>query len=380
MRAYVLPDPRLRKLAGRFVWLSVDTENPKNLDFVEKFPIDAWPSLLVVDPATEAVVVRWAGTATAQDIEKLALDGERALKAKEASRADTLLASADRLLGERKHADAAKGYAAAIGAGGKRWSGYERAVEARVQALSMADDPAGCTSTAREHLAALKTAATAARVAAQGLSCALALEDAPAKREAVTALEPKARALVGAKGVLADDRSWLYDQLETTRREAGDEAGANAYAERWLAFLEGEARKARTPLERSAFNGQRVSAALRLGQPERVLPALLASEKELPGDFTPPSLLGVVYLELGKPAEALAAAERALALAEGPRRIRIMVLKAQAEMKLERKDAARSTLEKAIAEAEAMPEGARPEGYLRRARKMLGDLDKPSGV
>ena len=47
-------------------------------------------------------------------------------------------------------------------------------------------------------------------------------------------------------------------------------------------------------------------------------------------------LLGVVYLELGRPTEALAAAERALALAEGPRRIRIMVLKAQADGSLDR--------------------------------------------
>ena len=63
MRAYVLPDARLLKLAGRFVRLEVDTEQPGSAAFVERFPIDAWPTLLVIDPATEAVVVRWAGTA-----------------------------------------------------------------------------------------------------------------------------------------------------------------------------------------------------------------------------------------------------------------------------------------------------------------------------
>ncbi len=71
MRAYVLPDERLRKLAGRFVWLDVDTENPVNRGFVEKFPIVAWPTLLAVDPATEQVVLRWMGTATAGEIETL---------------------------------------------------------------------------------------------------------------------------------------------------------------------------------------------------------------------------------------------------------------------------------------------------------------------
>jgi tetratricopeptide (TPR) repeat protein len=373
MRAYVLPDVHRLKLAGRFVWLGIDTENPKNSPFVEQFPIDAWPSLLVIDPATETVVVRWAGTATAKDIEKLALDGDRALRAKNTSRADGLLADADRLLGARSHAEAAAGYGSALAAGGSGWAGRERAAEARVQALGMTDDGAECAAAARELLPSVRTPATAARIAAQGLGCALGLEG-EGKTAAVAALEPRARALVLAKGVLADDRSWLYDQLASVRQEAGDEQGARVWAEKWLGYLEGEARRGKTPLERAAFNGQRVSAAMRLGQPGRVLAALQASEKELPGDFAPPSLLGVVYLELGKPAESLAAAERALALAQGPRRIRIMVLKAQAETKLERKDAARATLEQALAEGEALGENARPEGYLKRARKMLGEL------
>src|SRR5512145_3036665 len=107
MRAYVLTDARLMKLAGRFVRLDVDTEQPGSAAFVERFPIDAWPTLLVVDPASEAVVVRWAGTATAAQVEQLALDGERAIRAEKASKADAALARADRLLGERRHAEAA---------------------------------------------------------------------------------------------------------------------------------------------------------------------------------------------------------------------------------------------------------------------------------
>src|SRR5574340_1234692 len=121
MRAYVLTDARLRKLAGRFVRLDIDTEKPANAPFVERFPIDAWPTLLVVDPATEAVVVRWAGTATAEQVERLARDGERAITARNASRADAALAGADRLLGERRHVEAAAAYQEAVLAGGASW-------------------------------------------------------------------------------------------------------------------------------------------------------------------------------------------------------------------------------------------------------------------
>ena len=373
MRAYVLTDARLLKLSGRFVRLDVNTEKRRNDGFVEKFPIDAWPSLLFVDPATEQVLLRWAGTATAEQIERLALDVERSVEAGAASRADEALARADRLLGERRHAEAAAAYAEALAAGGGAWKQRERAAEARVQALSIAGDAPACAAAAREGLPALGAGARA-RAVAMGLSCARDLEDEAARTAALDALERAARPLLGAKGVLADDRSWVYDELSRTREARGDEPGAKDLARRWLAFLEGEASRARTPAERTGLDGQRVSAAIRAGKPERVLPALLASERALPDDFVPPSLLGVVYLELGRPKDALAAAGRALSRAEGPRRVRVLVLEAQARLALGERAAARATLERALAEAAALPEAARPRGYVKKAERMLGEL------
>lgn len=375
MRAYVLPDERLRKLAGRFVWLEVNTEKRQNDAFVERFPIDAWPTLLAVDPATEEVVLRWSGTATAVQIERLALDAERAIRAGRASRADEALARADRLMGERRHADAARAYGEALAAGGKGWERRERTAEARVQALSFAGDAPVCAAAAREALPRLGAGAKA-RVVAMGLSCARDLEggDEAAKAALLGALESAGRELLRVPGVLADDRSWVYDELSQAREARGDGKGATALARRWLAFLEGEASRARTPAERTAFDGQRVNAAIRAGEPGRVLPALLASERALPEDFVPPTLLGVVYLELGRPKDALAAAGRALARAEGPRRVRVLVLEAQARLALGERGEARATLERALAEASALPEGARPRGYVRKAEKMLGEL------
>jgi hypothetical protein len=377
MRAYVLPDPRLAKLAGRFVWLEVDTEKPRNAAFVERFPIDAWPTLLAIDPATERVVLRWTGTATAAQIEALARDAERALRKERATKAEEALARADLLLGERRHADAAAAYREALVAGGAGWAGRERAAEALVQALSFADDPIACATAAREALRLLATGAAAARAAAMGLACARELEDPAARTAALDALEPRARRELAAKGVLADDRSWLYDELAETREARGDAQGARAVGRRWLAFLEGEAARARTPLARSSFDGQRLEAAIRAEEPARALPALLASERELPREFVPPTNLGVLYLELGRPVDALAAARRALARAEGPRRIRVLVLEAQAHEALGDAAAARAALERALAEAAALPDAARPRGQVARAERMLKAL--PAG-
>jgi tetratricopeptide (TPR) repeat protein len=376
MRAYVLPDARLAKLAGRFAWLEIDTEKPHNAAFLEKHPVEVWPTLLVIDPASETVALRWAGTATAAQVEKLVLDGERALRASRASAAQEALARADRLSGERRHAESAVAYAEAMGKGGRGWAGAERAAESRVQALSLAGDPAACARAAREALPDMEHGPAAARAAAQGLSCALEIEDEPGRTAALAALEPRAREELAARGVLADDRSWLHDVLSRARGARGDEAGARAAAERWMAFLEAEARRAPTPAARSAFDGPRVSAAVRLGDPARALDAVLASQRENPGDFVPPSHLAVLYLELDQPAEALGAARRALSLAQGPRRVRVHVLEAQALVALGRPGEASDALEAAIREGEALPEAARPAGWLRRAGEMLETLPR----
>jgi tetratricopeptide (TPR) repeat protein len=374
MRAYVLPDPRLQKLAGRFVWLDLDTEKPRNAPFVEKFPIDAWPTLLVIDPATEAVVLRWLGTANASQVERLMLDGERALKTTRLSAAETALAKADRSAGERDHFAAAAAYREALEQGGKGWSGRDRAAESLVQALGVDGNDEGCAEAARKLAPAMKEPAARARAAAQGLSCALSVEDAAKKQTLVQALEPIARKALAAKGVLADDRSWLYDVLASAREDAGDVAGARRIAGEWLRFLEAEGRRAPSALARSAFDGPMISAAKRLGDVKRVLPRLEASARELPEEYVPPTNLAVAYLALERPADALAAADRALSLASGPRRIRVYVLEAEALAKLDRKDEARAALEKAIAEGDAMPEASRPNGYLQRARKLLEEL------
>ena len=58
MRAFVFTDKALERYAGRFVWLSIDTENATNVAFLRKYPISVWPTLLIVDPKKEVVAMR----------------------------------------------------------------------------------------------------------------------------------------------------------------------------------------------------------------------------------------------------------------------------------------------------------------------------------
>src|SRR5262249_21876958 len=80
MRAFVFTDKALAKHAGQFVWLSIDTEKAKNAAFSKKYPIRAWPSLYVIDPARERIALRWVGGATVPQLEKLFVDGTKAVK------------------------------------------------------------------------------------------------------------------------------------------------------------------------------------------------------------------------------------------------------------------------------------------------------------
>src|SRR6266540_2241190 len=374
MRAHVLPDARLAKLAGRFVWLDVNTEDPRNATFLARFPIDAWPMLLVVDPAAEHAVLRWAGTATAAEVESLARDGERALRAERLTAADAALAGAEGLMAERRHAEAAAVFREASARGGKGWPGGERAADALVQALGIAGDADACVAGAREVVPWLLLGPPLARAAAQGLACALDLDDRAARAAALAALEPAARRALGAPGLLADDRSWLYGELASAREARGDRSGARVLSREWLSFLEREAARATTPLARAAFDGQRLEAALRLGEPRRVLPALLASERDLPDDFVPPANLAAVYLELGRAADAIGAADRALALAQGPRRVRVLVTKARALDALGNRVAARETVRRALSDAAALPDALRPRGPVADAERLLRAL------
>src|SRR5438105_2112018 len=56
MQRYVFPDPGLRPVKDAVVWLSIDGEKEKNKAFLERFPLDAWPTFLLLDPKSEEVL------------------------------------------------------------------------------------------------------------------------------------------------------------------------------------------------------------------------------------------------------------------------------------------------------------------------------------
>ena len=113
MREFVFTDAALERHAGRFVWLAIDAEKEINAPFLERFPVTGYPTLLVLDAATEQPALRWLGSATAPQLAQLFDDAAHALREPGAG-GEAALAQADRLLARGDREQAAAAYRAAI--------------------------------------------------------------------------------------------------------------------------------------------------------------------------------------------------------------------------------------------------------------------------
>jgi tetratricopeptide (TPR) repeat protein len=379
MRAFVFPDRALAKRAGQFVWLSINTELAGNAPFLKKYPVQAWPSFFVISPDSETVAYRWVGGATVAQMQKILDDGRRAARPG-TSAFETTLARADRLYGAGKSAEAVAAYRETLALAPKGWSRYGRTMESLLFAMESSHDSEGCARAALEAYPKLAESPSAASVAASGLGCALDIPaEKPGRAELVASLEKATReAMANPRLVLAaDDRSGVYQSLIAAREDAKDAAGQRKMTEEWSEFLDAEAARAKTPEQRAAFDSHRLGAYLALKAPEKAVPMLGASERELPDDYNPPARLALAYKAMERFDDALAASDRALSKAYGPRKVGILRTRAEIYESMGNPERAASTLEAAIVYAEALPEEQRYEGMVASLQKKLGEIRKP---
>jgi hypothetical protein len=354
LREIVLKDPALARHADRFVWLSVDTEREGNADFVQRYPVENWPTLWVLPPEGGQPVLTWLGSATVPQLERLFDDAERAWRRTGAGLERTL-AEADRAAAAGDRAAAAEVLERLVAEAPADWPRRGRALESLTFALYGQKAFQRCAAAVMAHAPGLERGPSFANAVAMGLSCAGAAPGEAAWRPgALASLEPLGREAVGLPGLLADDRSGVYELLCELRAEAKDGPGARACAGEWLAFLESEASRAPTPAARAVFDAHRTAAALSLGQPARAVPALEQSERDLPGDYNAPARLALLHRADGACGPSLAASDRALATVYGPRRLGVMEQKARTLQGCGKAAEARALLLRIQAEGEAL--------------------------
>lgn len=376
MRTFVFTDKALARHAGRFVWLSIDTERPESAAFLEKFPVESWPTLFVVDPSTEKAALRWLGAATVPQLEALLDDGERAVRGS-AEGLDAQLARADKLYGEGRPAEAVTALRELLASAPEGWARRPRAVESMLTALFEVGQMEACAQLAERELPRIPRSPSWANAAGWGLLCAVqSPKDAAWRAPAIAAFEAKVHEALAPPPIAmaADDHSGLYEILAMARDDAGDAEGKKRLAQEWAAFLDAEASRASTPEARAVFDAHRMSAYIALGTPERALPMLQAAERELPGDYNPPARLSVIYRQLKRYDEALAANDRALALVYGPRKIRVLIDRAETLAAKGDRESARTTLEQALAYAKSLSQAQVSPRVVANVQKRLDKL------
>jgi thiol-disulfide isomerase/thioredoxin/tetratricopeptide (TPR) repeat protein len=363
MQAYVFPDAAMAPVEKRFVWLSVDTENPVNGEMLSQYPVDVWPTLLVVDPSSGKTLRRWLGSATAEEL-AMRLDAvDKSWRPGGGTDvAQRALADGAAQVAAGKRTEAADAYRTAAVASASGTAEHAQAVELLVLQLSLTQQLQECSRTARLELANIPPGTALANVAGTGLECAASLpESDPERKASAQLLETKVVQLTldASVQMLADDRSGLFQTLVEVRKERGDTAGAMRAAADWAAYLEAEAARAKTPEARAVFDSHRLGAYLALGQPERAIPMLQQSQRDFPKDYNPPARMAVAYLAMKKPAQALTSAEEAEALVYGPRTLRVLLTKAEAQAALGDKAGAKATLAHAEALVASLPAAQR---------------------
>lgn len=382
MRAFVLADPALSSQAGRFVWLELNTDLTANAAVLEKHEADALPTYLVLDPKDEKVLLRWVGSFTVPQAEAFLEEAREKLagQAPPATPADAALLRADHLYGAREYTGAAAAYREALAQAPAGWPRYNRAVEALLFSLQQTDANAPAVALAREALPHVGSTPSAIVVSVGGLDSALALPKEDAGRTAAIAeMEAAVRKALADSAVhaAADDRSGAYLSLVQARKQAGDAEGAKKVAAELAAFLEGEAAKAKTPDERAVFDSHRLTAYLELGEPEKAVPMLQASAKDLPADYNPPNRLARAYASMKRWDDALAASQKAASLATGRAKLRVLSSRASLMQEKGDKAAAAAVYDEAIAYAESLPEAERPAKQIEQLKKQRDKLAAP---
>ena len=376
MRAYVFTDPALRPVAGRFVWLAIDGEQARNAALTRRLNLVAYPTYYILDPVTERVALRWVGGMSVEQMEQVLASGETAVKGG-GTPFDRAMVSADSLYAIDADSAATLAYQTLLARVPHDWPNRERVLESLLFAASQCGRDTDVVALATAELPGRPDGLALGNVAAAGLGSAVALAETDPRRAAAIARFRPVVERIAADSTLAmtgDDRSGMWITLLDAADAEHDSTAHRAVARAWAEGLERDARRARTPEQRSVYDAHRLSAYLELGEPERALPMLHETVREFPDDYNPHARLAIALNALHRYPEALAESDSALAMSYGPRRISFYRTRVDILVGMGDKPGARKALEDAIAMVQALPPGQRSEAAIASFQKRLAGL------
>ena len=378
MKHFVLSDPSLAPLADRVVFASIDTDRPEAAPFLQRHAMKSWPTFFVIDPASDKVVGYWEGSASIREIRGLceeALAGMRGAQTDPASRA---FAEARAAHGAGDVAKAAASYERALAAAPPGWSSRGAALVGWIEALAAASNWPTCVRMGQAHAAEVDGSSAPGDFSATLLTCASKLPAGPEQTGAQKVAVARLREVTAhpPADASADDRQDAFASLAEGLEALGDAAGARHAQEARAALLEQAARAAKTPEQAQAFDYARAGAYTALGRGDEAVAMLSARERELPGSYEPPARLAGVLFRLGRLPEALAAVDRAIARAYGPRKMRYLELRGDILEKQGDLAGALAARRDEVKGLEGLPPGQARPADLADARQRLAGAEK----
>src|SRR4051812_4356364 len=309
MQRFVLSDPGMKPVAEAVVWSSVETERAANKAVVEKYPLDAWPTFLIVDPDEEKVLGRFLGSGTVQDMRDFVQDGVRAYQEKGKPADPGWAAQRDgdeaRQRGDLKAT--AAGYGRAVELSKPADPQRPERLNLYMSALLRAKDNRTCVQTGLKEARNAPESALGTDFLAYAFSC---VQNLP--KDDPDAVRMHELAIVRLREILskpeapfsADDRSDALATLAEMLDVAGKHPEAVAAMQERVQVLEKAAAAAPDATLASTFDPHRTDTYLYLKQPEKAEQLLARREKEMPKDYNPPARLARVLFEEKKLPEA----------------------------------------------------------------------------
>ena len=370
-----LADPTLARQAGRFVWLELNFDNPANREFLVHHAVAYTPTMLVLDPGGERATASHLGGMTASELTRFLDRGAQGVGGPARSPADSALARGDELLGRGLTSEAAAGYRAALRLAAPGWTERGHALAQLTWALMADREARACAELAAAQAPRMPRDGDFVRVVLAGLTAANQADSAAWGASARATLVPLAAQAIEVREATRDHRFQLHQALMIEAANRNDRTTVTRWGERWLREI--EAVVPRNDDERTALDVARVDVAGIMGSPERVLAALQASERAMPGNYNASLRLAQVEADAGRYDESLAACDRGLAHVDGPiGRTWLLETKAQVWMAKSEPDSARRALEQARRSAGEISTPANRSNNLQRISRMMTEVDR----
>jgi len=393
MKHFVLDAPALRSLGSSVVFVAVDTDREQNAKFVDKYAIDVWPTFFLLDPDSGDVLGYWPGSASIREMDEFVRETLAAREARQASKLDPKsplvpLLAAKNAQARSDYDEAAKLYGQAIAKAPANWNRRSETLLGWISALFNAGRAERCVAVGLKHLDEVHGASKPTDFVRTLYDCSEHLKSAADKQRVSDATLKKLQSIADSPHPEStpDDRADTLGILASVLVDRGDRKRAAEVHARRLKLLEDAAAKAPTPAAAATYDYARANAYLSVGRAQEAIQMLEAREKQLPSSYEPPARLASVLNALKRHTEALAAIDRALEHAYGPRRLGYLDLKADIQIALGDRAGAVKTLEELVAghEAHARRQKEKPKRWvtakrrLEEAKKALSAAKQPA--